>query len=135
MKKIIRLINDYTNYYMGLLCHKKTTQLLFKALVSLAIGSYIVFYQASASLYNEEMTAYELKYKVEAINGNKQLENIDCETLVIGGAECNMAKHRLDTIESYTKALNSLINILLALLKCSVLLFLISFFSQPIMNE
>ena len=122
---------NYITYHLELLATEKATKALFQAFVVLAGCFLIGAKDQGAFLYKEESTAYELKFKVEAANNNIELNKIDCLKLQSGVSDCNFAKYKIRTIESYTKAFIAVMDVIRWFLIISGGLCLASFLTRP----
>ncbi|HQQ62676.1 MAG TPA: hypothetical protein PLF22_03795 [Pseudomonadales bacterium] len=131
LKSIFESIDKYINYYISIFVEEKTTKALFQATVILAGCFLIGAKDQAAFLYQQDISAYESKYLIEEKNGKKNLSEIVCQDLTSGYAECNIAKHKVEVIESYEKAFSAVMHLIKILITTCSMGCILSFGLQP----
>jgi len=112
---------------------EKTTKALFQASVILA-GCFLIGTKDQGTfVYKEEMSAYELKFKIEAENEHTPITNIDCKNITKNSGICLLAQHKLKMLESYTDTSIAILKVIYTLLFICSAGFLFSFLLRPLM--
>lgn len=93
-------IFDYFNQIILMFVQPRTTKALFQASVVLASAFIIGAKDQGAFLYKEELAAYEARYSYEEKEKVDDLTKIDCSERESNIAECKIAKHRFNTMQS-----------------------------------
>lgn len=88
--------------------NRGTSFALFKASMVLFGIALIGMSQTALTLYDKEVDAYSSKYKIEAVIG-RQLDQIDCPFLTAYKADCLMAQHKMDAVNSSLDLLDTVV--------------------------
>ena len=108
---MIESIDRYLKRLIVIFVDRRTTKAFFQATVVLASAFLVGVREQAPFLFEQELSAYELKFDIEEKAG-APLGKIDCSALEQGVAECRLAQYKVENIESYTFAFMAVMDLI-----------------------
>ncbi|PPA04374.1 hypothetical protein C4E44_09420 [Pseudomonas sp. MWU12-2312b] len=96
------------NRLIRMIFNRGTSVALFKAGIVLLGIALIGMSQTGLALYDKELDAYGSKFKIEAVLG-RTLEQIHCPSLTAYKADCQIAQHKMEAVNSGLDLLDTVV--------------------------